>query len=680
MVSNLSETARPSLGTSQLSLKRVLIVNSLSLAVLAALVAGCVLFRDTLVETALGGRAGRFETGLTRLVLSAVLGQVLLNGVLFWKQVRETLVQFFRREDHALNLAVLRIVVFLLLLTGYGAKASWYAGLPEELRFPPAGLGRLADLGLEELLYFSPAQVEIAYAVFFFFCVTGLLGLFSRTSALVVVVLSVFPLAAPEFFGKVNHGFHHVLWFAALLSVSRCGDALALDAVIHAWRRPALAAQFRRPSRAYGLPFCFVWLSIGVLYFFPGFWKAWLGGSDWVFGHQLEFIMHNRWFQLQPWSPPFRIDEYPLLYRLLGLATLVFELFFILLLFTPRTRLLAAATGLGFHAGTYAFMRISFYPLMACYVAFFDWQAIARRVGRRLFGDPVHAAYPADAPKQHRLAAVLTTLDVMEQVAWNGAEASAEASNEEGVPSVESSKKGRLVIWEGAHRREGAEAWRAVAKRVPLLWPLLPLLYLLLAPGMGARLLDAARSAVAPREQEESGKAAGDCATSSRRTLLAVTLVGSFILAASVFYGVNRQGQAWPFACHPTFSGKYSPFVTTVTVDLVDDEGHRTSTTFHEIITEHTPWRSDRAARLLERIANDKNAERARRRLDALWGVVTSEQTALKNVRQVQFFSARFAADPDSVRAGRPFVERELLFDFTPSAPQAASVAESGWR
>ena len=670
MAVDFSETARPFLVTSPLSLKRVLIVNGLLLAVLVALVAGCVLLRDTLIQTFLDGRARRFEVGLARLVLFAVLGQVLFNGVLFWKQIRETLVQFFLREDHALNLAVLRVVVFLLLLTGYGAKASWYAGLPEALRFPPAGLGRLADLGLEELLYFSPAQVEMAYAVFLFFCVTGLLGLFSRTSALVVVVLGVFPLAAPEFFGKVNHGFHHVLWFAAILSVSRCGDALSLDAIIQAWRRPALAARFRRPSRAYGLPFCFVWLSIGVLYFFPGFWKAWLGGSDWVFGQQLEFIMHNRWFQLQPWSPPFRIDEYPLLYRLLGLATLVFELFFILLLFTPRTRLLAAATGLGFHAGTYAFMRISFYPLMACYVAFFNWKAIARHVGRRLFGDPLQVAYPAHPPNQRRLAAVLTTLDVMEQVAWNGAKASSE----------ESPKEDRLVVWDGAHRREGREAWRAVAKRVPLLWPLLPLLYLPFASRMGTRVLEATRSAGAPREQEKRGNAAGYFATSSKRTLVAVTLVGSFILTASVFYGVNRQGQAWPFACHPTFSGKYNPFVTTVTVDLVDDEGARTSTTFHEIITEHTPWRSDRAARLLERIANDKDAERARRRLDALWGVVTSEQTALQDVRQVQFFSARFAADPDSVRAGRPFVERELLFDFTPSAPQAASVAESGWR
>ncbi|HEV2126716.1 MAG TPA: hypothetical protein VGW38_28490 [Chloroflexota bacterium] len=108
----------------------------------------------------------------------------------------------------------------------------------------------------------------------------------------------------------------------------------------------------------------------------------------------------------------------------------------------------------------------------------------------------------------------------------------------------------------------------------------------------------------------------------------------------------------------------------TVTVDLSYSNGEVVSTTFHELITERTPWRFDRAARLLGRIVNDQNVERARTRLNALWRVVVKESPALQDVREVRFFSARFAADPELVRLGRPPVEQHLLYDFVPDANQ----------
>ena len=51
---------------------------------------------------------------------------------------------------------------------------------------------------------------------------TGMVGLFTRTSALFTTVLSFYVLGIPQFYGKVNH-YHHLLWFAGILRQADAG-------------------------------------------------------------------------------------------------------------------------------------------------------------------------------------------------------------------------------------------------------------------------------------------------------------------------------------------------------------------------------------------------------------------------------------------------------------------------
>ena len=326
----------------------------------------------------------RLDAFALRAFFLALLTQGLLAALLVYRP--RLLANFLQAETHPANLAVFRFALFAALLATIDpAQVLWHSGLPADLRVIPPGLSPIVDL-----VAITPEAATWAIRLLYLFGGMAMLGLWSRTSALLAVLLGLYVLGIPQLYGKINH-YHHLIWFGALLAASPCGDALSLDRLVGRWRgRPAL-----RPSRAYALPLRLAWLLIGVIYFFPGFWKVAFSGLDWALSDNLRFKMYASWLNYQGWSPLFRLDQYPLLYRLGALATIAFELFFIFAVLLPGWRRLAVAGGLLFHLATRAFMGIFFWSLVACYVAFVDWHRIGARLAERFSG----ARQPADVIK-----------------------------------------------------------------------------------------------------------------------------------------------------------------------------------------------------------------------------------------------------------------------------------------
>jgi hypothetical protein len=330
---------------------------------------------------------------------SFILGALLLV-VIAWQ--RHSIVRlvgnFFRAKTHPLNLAVVRILLFAVIL--YCCvfdhvdptldEAVWFSQLPSDFIETPAGVRFIL-----KLLHVSPASlinstwVQVAWWIFLAGCITGLLGLFSRSSSLLVVLSGLYALAIPEFYGKVDH-YHHWLWFAALMAVSPCGDALSLDAGL-ARLRGAYVSQ--SADICYALPLRFVWLLLGLMYFFPGFWKVWDSGLDWALSDNLKYLMQTHWttVQREGWKPLMRFDQYPFLYKAGGLFTIAFELSFIFLIFLPRLRPLAGGVGALFHISTWLTMNIFFWDLIVFYASFIDWEALLRRYRK--------AAPPVSVPR-----------------------------------------------------------------------------------------------------------------------------------------------------------------------------------------------------------------------------------------------------------------------------------------
>lgn len=300
------------------------------------------------------------------LILSLVQG---IFASLLWL-FPNVLRSFIYEESHPLNLSLFRIAfffMFMLNVTGSEERILWYSTLPADLYVAPPGWGGLLELMPINLETASTALMLLRVAIVFAF-----IGLFSRTSAWIVAILGIYVLGIPQMFGKVNH-YHHIIWFAAILGSSRCGDMLSIDSLIRAFRqgRDALPS---RPvtSRYYALPLKITWLLMGLIYFFPGFWKLTYSGTAWIFSENLKYKMYATWASLGADPPFFRLDLYPFLYQGAAIFTILFELAFIFLILVPRLRLLAAFGGLFFHNMTRIFLYIPFESLQFCYVALFN--------------------------------------------------------------------------------------------------------------------------------------------------------------------------------------------------------------------------------------------------------------------------------------------------------------------
>lgn len=274
------------------------------------------------------------------------------------------------------NLAVFRIVVFALVIQKTNLDyAVWLAGIPSELMDVPWGMGWLVSLAP-----FAPESVRFAGLVLIIICAFGMVGICSRTCAVIAAVLAMYVLGVPQCVGKVGH-YNHLIWFLMILAVTPSGDALSLDALVRTRKREHLFGISIR-STAYGFPIRVGEILIGLAYFFPGFWKLWTSGIDWITGDNLSNLV-LRYHAMQDMTRGQWVLEYPLLLKVGGAAVILFELAFLFALFRPRARVLAIGAGIIFHLVNWYLLNILFHPLLACYVVFVDWGVLARRLNVR---------------------------------------------------------------------------------------------------------------------------------------------------------------------------------------------------------------------------------------------------------------------------------------------------------
>lgn len=177
------------------------------------------------------------------------------------------LTSYFDEEGSPLSLAIFRIVVFSLLLSLVDVPSLVEtARKAANIRQSPPLMGWFFNhVPLGQVWVATAARLMQAA------CTLALIGLFSRSSALVAGLLGVYVLGIPELLGKINHGKHVLIWFALLLGASRCGDALSVDSLLWSLRNPEDLKGARPPaSTIYGRPLRWAWLLIGLIFFFRG--------------------------------------------------------------------------------------------------------------------------------------------------------------------------------------------------------------------------------------------------------------------------------------------------------------------------------------------------------------------------------------------------------------------------
>ena len=206
--------------------------------------------------------------------------------------------------------------------------------------------------------------------------------------------------------------------------------------------------------------------------------------------------------------------------------------------------------------GKITHVDISFWSQLVLYVSFIEWTAIACNAYRRR-RVPLIFAYDGSCGTCRTTATALARLALPCSVQFTPAQELA-ATNGPAVPDLAALMSEIHVITpKGSFR--GFAAYRRVAWRIPVFWPIIPLLYVPPVPWSGERIY----GAILQRRQCAVGAPVTDGAPTAvpreRRNsdpwTTVPTYVGGVILALALAAIGAGVVDSWPIALYPTFAG-----------------------------------------------------------------------------------------------------------------------------
>jgi len=289
---------------------------------------------------------------------------------------------FLNHRTYAVSLGAIRILLFTRLYwAASGIKVVPLAEAPAKTRNLPPGWGWLGEI----VPLFDADFAKAIRSLFIAAVLLAIVGAATRFTAPIAALASAYILGLPNFFSKINHGEHLLVCFCIILAFSRCADACSVDELLRGARQRRWSLS-RNDARhlAYGLPIRLCWLVLGLAYFFPGLYKTWNAGDQWLSGYSLLVIAYEKLATLTTYRPLIIIYDSPRLLMLLGAATLVFELGFIFLILSRRFWWIAPIIALSFHVGLAFSIGIVPWSIVKVFWVFLDVGAILYLFRRRI--------------------------------------------------------------------------------------------------------------------------------------------------------------------------------------------------------------------------------------------------------------------------------------------------------
>lgn len=459
-----------------------------------------------------GPNSPRLRILCSRGILLYVVAALIALAIARRARFRERLRDVFHSPVSPFNLSFFRIFFFSLLFSWSYVPAVFDSSLV----VPP--------LGLDWLLRIIPPSEELALKTTFWlrvFCWFSIFGFFTRSSALLCVILGFFVFGIPTFYGKVSHTAHHFIWFGIVFAVSPAGDFLSVDALIRAWRGFGRRENpTTRPSAKYFRPLIVFWLLFGCIYFFPGFWKLWTSGFDWALNKGLTYLLYDSWYFRIGSAPSWRPDKFSVLMQVGGFAVLAFEIGFIFLVLLPWARAPLAFAALIFHQLNIVFLAIRFSALMHCLVVLIDWEAVRNWLVGRSGASSFCLRVRLGGDRWSRAAALAAPLDFFGLLRFEMGAAA-----------------GQLSAHSSARSFHGGAALAAILLRAPLALPAFT------AGLLAGSFFDGARI---KRERESVGRGLiFSRMENATYALLLLIVVG---------FGFSKIADAWPFSVYPHFA------------------------------------------------------------------------------------------------------------------------------
>jgi uncharacterized membrane protein YphA (DoxX/SURF4 family) len=253
----------------------------------------------------------------------------------------------------------------LLFLTPGSAeyvRFSFLGGLPDVFFLPPLG-------PMQWTSGFPPGELFVLLEALLILSLTAMLfGYYTRTASVATTMLFLVGYGFAYSLGKINHNILFVL-LPFVMAFSNWGAAYSFD------------AQTRRGARTVASwPLVLLLLLTGFAMFTAGLPKI-LGGwldpnTQATYGRFVrQFFVHGRRDLLAPLA----IDlQSPVLWEVFDVATVCFEVGFLIAIMHPFTTRLFAVGAIAFHTGVTLVLNIAFVPNYIVYAAVLPWATFAR--------------------------------------------------------------------------------------------------------------------------------------------------------------------------------------------------------------------------------------------------------------------------------------------------------------
>lgn len=301
------------------------------------------------------------------------------------------------QPEPAINLAVFRALVFAL---PWGLWFSTPSLFLDTYLYAPVEIQNFSYGWLPDPKVLGTDTCLALTRLFLGACALASLGLLTRATTVLATLLGLYVLGIPSLF----HGglVCHLVWFFALLSVSRCADTFSLDACL---RR---AGPDQGCGVVYGAPLRLAGLLLGSIVLMPGFWKVWMSGVQWGTAENLSSWMYYYW-HIEHKVPLLRLDLVPWVCGLCALGVLAIQLAEVGFLLIERLRVVGALLMASILAAITVYMVACFWNLLACVTLVADWSWLTRR-----------PAAPPDSSAPLPRAPVIVTTVILAANLWCG--------------------------------------------------------------------------------------------------------------------------------------------------------------------------------------------------------------------------------------------------------------------
>jgi hypothetical protein len=168
--------------------------------------------------------------------------------------------------------------------------------------------------------------------------------------------------------GKVTHATVPLLYTIAFLALAPCDRVLSLRAWLRGRPADSLSPDARWP------------IELAVVVLVAYYWKAGVAklldsGLAWADGATLQFFLLTNQMPWGTW-----LAGFPAACAALSACALAFELGSPLAIARPL-RWIVLGAGVLFHVGTWVFLDITFWPLVATYLVCVPWTRLATGIG-----------------------------------------------------------------------------------------------------------------------------------------------------------------------------------------------------------------------------------------------------------------------------------------------------------